>query len=141
MSTELPEDVFSKWVADYAYVCVCAQSYLTLCDRLDCRRSVSRLTTKLLCSWNFISKKTGVSCSFLFQGNFLTQGSNSCLLHLLHWQADSLLPCHLNGIGRIPVNDSIDRCSFSLWISVQRFKNHITYRRLKLWRIRQGTLM
>jgi len=93
-------------------MCVYAQSYLTLYDRLDCRRSVPRLTNKLLCSWNFISKKTGVSCSFLFQGNFLTQGSNSCLLHLLHWQADSLLPCHLNGIGRIPVNDSINRCSF-----------------------------
>jgi len=28
--------------------------------------------------------------------------------------ADSLPPCHLNGTGRIPVNDSIDRCSFSL---------------------------
>ena len=27
---------------------------------------------------------------FLFQGIFQTQGSNPCLLHLLHWQADSL---------------------------------------------------
>ena len=29
-------------------------------------------------------------CYFLFEGIFLTQGSNSCLWHLLHWQADSL---------------------------------------------------
>ena len=27
---------------------------------------------------------------FLFQGMFLTQGSNPCLLHLLYWQEDSL---------------------------------------------------
>ena len=29
---------------------------------------------------------------FLLQGTFLIQGSNS---HLLHWQVDSLSPCHL----------------------------------------------
>ena len=29
-----------------------------------------------------------MGCHFLFQGIFLTQGSNPCLLHLLHWQAD-----------------------------------------------------
>ena len=29
-------------------------------------------------------------CHFLLQGIFLTQRSNSCLLHLLHWQVDSL---------------------------------------------------
>ena len=33
------------------------------------------------------SKNTGVGCHFLFQGIFLTQGSNS---HLLHWQAGNL---------------------------------------------------
>ena len=32
-----------------------------------------------------------VPCPFL-QGIFLTQGSNSCLLHLLHWQVDSSPP-------------------------------------------------
>ena len=31
-----------------------------------------------------------MSCHFLLQGIFLTQGLNSSLLHLLHWQADSL---------------------------------------------------
>ena len=42
--------------------------------------------TGLLCTWNYPSKNTGVSCHFLLQGIFLTQGSN---LHLWHWQADS----------------------------------------------------
>ena len=41
---------------------------------------------RLFCSWNFPGKNTGVSCHFLFEGIFLTQGSNLCLLH---WQADS----------------------------------------------------
>ena len=32
---------------------------------------------------------------FSSRGSFLTQGSNLCLLHLLHWQVGSLTPCHL----------------------------------------------
>ena len=35
--------------------------------------------------------KTGVGCHALPQGIFLTQGLNPHLLHLLHWQAGSLL--------------------------------------------------
>jgi len=38
----------------------------------------------LLCPWDSPSKNTGVSCYFLLQGIFLTQGSN------LHCQTDSL---------------------------------------------------
>ena len=34
-------------------------------------------------------KNTGVGCHGLLQGIFPTQGSNPCLLRLLHWQADS----------------------------------------------------
>ena len=40
--------------------------------------------------WNFPVKNIGVGCHFLLQGIFLTEGSNPYLLHLLHWQADSL---------------------------------------------------
>ena len=36
------------------------------------------------------SKNTGMGCHVLLQGIFLTQGSNPCLLCLLHWQTDSL---------------------------------------------------
>ena len=45
---------------------------------------------RLLCSWNFPGKTTGVSCHFLLQGIFQTQGLNPHLLHLLHWQENSL---------------------------------------------------
>ena len=46
--------------------------------------------TKLLCPWNFLGKNTEMGCHFLLQGISLTQGSNSRLLHFLHWQAYSL---------------------------------------------------
>ena len=38
-------------------------------------------------------KNTAVGCHFLLQGTFPTQGVNLLLLHLLHWQADSLVLC------------------------------------------------
>ena len=45
--------------------------------------------TRLLCSWYFPGKNTGVGCHFLLQEIFLTQGINLCLLHcrciLYHW--------------------------------------------------------
>ena len=40
--------------------------------------------------WDFPGKTTGVDCHFLLQRIFLTHGSDSCLLCLLHWQVDSL---------------------------------------------------
>ena len=49
---------------------------------------------RLPCSWNFSGKNIGVYCHFLFQGIFLTQGLNSHLFNLLHYQMDSL-PCNL----------------------------------------------
>ena len=45
---------------------------------------------RLLCQWDFPGKNTGVGGHALLQGIFLTQGSNLSLLHLLHWQVDSL---------------------------------------------------
>ena len=45
---------------------------------------------RFLCSWYFFSTNTGVDYHFLLQGILLTQGSNLCLLHLLHWQVGSL---------------------------------------------------
>ena len=45
-------------------------------------------------SMGFSSKNTGVGCHFLLQ-DLLTQGLYPRLLHLLHWQADSLPLCHL----------------------------------------------
>ena len=42
-------------------------------------------------SMGFSTKNTRVDYHFLLQGIFLTQGSNPCVLDLLHWQAESLL--------------------------------------------------
>ena len=46
--------------------------------------------TRLLCSRDSTGKNTGVGCHALLQGIFPTQGSNPCLLCLLHWQVGSL---------------------------------------------------
>ena len=54
---------------------------------------------RLLCPWDSPGKDTGVGCHFLLQGLFSTQGSNPCLLCLLHWWVGSLPPNHL---GEIP---------------------------------------
>ena len=64
-------------------LCLVAQSCLTLCNSMDYSLPD--------CSVHGDSpgKNTGVGCHALLQGIFLTQGSNPCLLCLLHWQ-DSL---------------------------------------------------
>ena len=59
------------------------QSCLTLCDPMDC--SLARL----LCPWDSPAKNTGVGCHFFLQGIFWTQGSNTHLSCLLHWQEGS----------------------------------------------------
>ena len=41
---------------------------------------------RFLFPWDSPSKSTGVGYHFLFQGIFLTKGSNPCLLHLLHFR-------------------------------------------------------
>ena len=60
---------------------------------------------RLLCPWGSPGKDTGVGCHALLQGIFLTQGWSLHLLCLLHWQADSFLPCHLGSrVGsRVPL--------------------------------------
>ena len=68
-------------------VCVCSQFWLSLYDPMDCSPPGS--------SVHGILQTTGVGCHFLLQGIFPTQGSNLSLLHLLHWQVDSLPLSHL----------------------------------------------
>ena len=72
-------------------MCVCAQS-------LSCVQLLwphGLYIAMLLCPWNLPGKNTGVGCHFLRQGIFMTWRLNLHLLHLLCWQADSLLLCHL----------------------------------------------
>ena len=56
--------------------------------------------TQLLNPWNFPGKNTRVGCHFLLQGIFLTRGSNSYLLSLLHWQVEFYHWCHLGNLVR-----------------------------------------
>ena len=46
-------------------------------------------TARLLCPWDSTGKNMGVGCHALLQGIFLAQGSNPCLLSLLHWLLSS----------------------------------------------------
>ena len=61
----------------------------------DSLRPYGLQPTRLLCSWDSPGRNTGVGCHTLLQGIFLTQGSNLCLLCLLHWQVDSLPLSHV----------------------------------------------
>ena len=66
---------------------VCAKSLqlcLPFCDPMDC--SLPGFSVH----GGSPGKNTGMGCHALLQGIFPTQGSNPCLLHLLHRQAGSL---------------------------------------------------
>ena len=69
---------------------------------------------RLLCPKNFPSKNPGVNCHFLLQGIFPTQVLNPRLLHLLHWQVDSL-PMHYlrNPWGEKKIYTHTHRVQFS----------------------------
>ena len=67
-----------------AVLCLVSQLCPTLCDSMDCSPPGSSVYG------DSPGKNTGVGCHALLQGIFPTQGSNLCLLNLLHWQADSL---------------------------------------------------
>ena len=86
---------------------------LTVCTSTDCKLgfcqsavySVTPLCLTPCRPWTvalqaplsmaFSRQDTGVGSHVLLQGMFPTQGSNPSLLHLLHWQADSLPLSHL----------------------------------------------
>ena len=58
--------------------------------------------TRLLHPWDFPGKNKGVGCHFFLQGTFLTQGSNSHLLHhrwILYDSATRKAPRHKLGIS------------------------------------------
>ena len=75
-------------------VCVCVLYVRTLSpvQLLATPRTVARQDPL---SMDFPGKNTGAGCHFLLQGIFPVQGLTPCLLHLLHWQVDSLPLYHL----------------------------------------------
>ena len=68
------------------HVCLVAQSCLAFCHPMDCSPPVFSVH-------GIFQARIGASCHFLLQGILPIQGWNLSLLHLLHWQADSL-PLH-----------------------------------------------
>ena len=78
-----PWPIFQSWVIKWKCVLRCFS-----CVRLFV--SPWTVAGQAPLSWDSPGKDTGVGCHFLFQGIFPTQGSNLCLLRLLHWQLGSL---------------------------------------------------
>ena len=82
----LLENLSKHWPRRKHYYgcCLVANSCLTLCTSMDYSPP-----SRFLCPWNFSGKNTGVSCLFLLQGIFPTQGFNpvSCIGRwiLYHW--------------------------------------------------------
>ena len=74
----------TSWVACACVRAKSLQSCPTLCGPTDSVAHQAPL------SMDSPGKNTGVGCHALLQGIFPTQGSNVCLLRLLHWQAGSL---------------------------------------------------
>ena len=68
------------------------QSCPILCDPMDC--SPPGFSVHGIFQARILKRKKkkniGAGCPFFLRGIFLTQGSNPCLLGLLHWQKCSL---------------------------------------------------
>ena len=71
-------------------ICVCVCACVCMLVVSNSLQPYGRQPARLLCPWDFSGKNTGVGCHALFQGIFLTQGWNLCLLCLLHGQTGSL---------------------------------------------------
>ena len=71
------------------HVCMCVCSVVS-----DSLRPHGLCPSWCLCLWNFPGKNIGVSFHFLLQGIFPTEGLNTCFLHFLHRQVDSLSLSH-----------------------------------------------
>ena len=79
------------------WILMCTNCTLICCclaNSCPTLRSFWLQPARLLCLWDFPGKNTGVDCHFFPQGIVLTQGSILCLLHVLHWQEDSLTLSH-----------------------------------------------
>ena len=108
-----------------SHVCVCS----VMSDSL---RSHGLSPTRLFCPWDFPGKNTGVGCPFLFQGIFLTWGSNFCLLCFVHWQVDSS-PLHHLGHLHLAIQPEI----LLLGIHWREMKTY-THSKICMWTFTAG---
>ena len=76
-------------------VCVLSHSEVKSLSRVQLFVTPWTVAFQAPLSMGFSRQQTGMGCHFLLQGIFPTQGSNPCLLCLLHWQAGSLPGHHL----------------------------------------------
>ena len=100
------------------YLLVHAKSHQlcpTLCDSMDCSPPGS-------CPWDSPGKNTGVGCHALLQGIFPIQGSNLCLLCLLHCQVGSL-PLAPPGKPHLFVNEVLLNHQLFLKVTLLDTKN------------------
>jgi len=65
--------------------------HVQLCNPMD-HSLLGSSVWKSNLAWDSPGKNTGVGSHALLQGIFPTQGSNLCLLCILHWQVGSLPP-------------------------------------------------
>ena len=78
----------------------------------DSLRHCGLSPTRLLCPWDSPGKNTGVGCHALLQGIFPTQGWNSHLLRLLHWQEGSFhFLCVLSHFSHVHLSATLWTCS------------------------------
>ena len=82
----------SQCVYGCMYMCMC----VCVCSVVSDSATPWTVASHVPLSMGLPGKNIGAGCRFLLQGIFLTQGSNLSLLHLQHWQADSL-PLHYLG--------------------------------------------
>ena len=82
-------------------MCVCVLSYSVMSTSLQ---PYGLQPPRLLCPWNSPGKNPGVGFHFLLQRIFPTQGLNPSLLHLLHWQVDSLPLSHPGSLIKFASN-------------------------------------
>ena len=72
-----------------------ASGIVRACSVLSDSAAPRTVSTRLLCPWDFPGKNIGVGCYFLLQRIVPTQGSNLCLLCILHCRWILYQQCHL----------------------------------------------
>ena len=79
---------FQSLVSEVEVEVFFAQLCPPLCDPMDCS----------LCPWDSLGKNTGVCSHAFLQGIFQTQGSDLCLLYLLHGREASYPLSHVGSL-------------------------------------------
>ena len=124
-SSSNSQSLFPRKLIRPTYTCMCAKS-LQSCPTLCV--TPGTVAPRLLCPWDSPSKNTGVSCHFLLQGTFPTQGSNPLLLCLLQWQAVSLSlvpPEKLQAYIFSSTNVASSRIPEQMWVPPQTHRPHL----------------